>query len=374
MVFQDPRAHVNPVRTIGDFMTEALRTCAAVAAARGAQARASQLLADVGIDDGERRLRQYPHELSGGLLQRVMIAAALLTEPQLMLADEPTTALDVTTQAEVIDPRRAAPRPRMALLHMKFSENWLRTFVDPQLDTQELAGRARPSRGIEVEAVEPGRAALRAGRRRRSGVGREASRRRAPVGVPGQRRRRAAHDRLRRAERARRHESPDRAGRREASRASRSRPPRCAASNRTACCARRKSSASPTKRRDSMVAARRRDRRHERARAARPRRSRAHDQADAEPRRLPVAPRHRARSRRGHRRDPSTPPRSIAAPVTIADALDVTLDAPDACPRYCGRLVDGVDAKRADAARGCARASSAAACARSARSSTSPTT
>jgi oligopeptide/dipeptide ABC transporter ATP-binding protein len=101
IVFQDPRAHVNPVRRIGDFMTEALRTNHGVTNDE-AERRSVRLLAEVGVPDGSRRLRQYPHELSGGLLQRVMIATMLLTKPKLLLADEPTTALDVTTQAEVM--------------------------------------------------------------------------------------------------------------------------------------------------------------------------------------------------------------------------------------------------------------------------------
>ena len=101
MIFQDPRAHTNPVRRIGDFLTEALRTNRSVS---GKEAREAALavLGEVGIEDPERRLDQYPHELSGGLLQRVMIASTLLMRPRLILADEPTTALDVTTQSEVM--------------------------------------------------------------------------------------------------------------------------------------------------------------------------------------------------------------------------------------------------------------------------------
>jgi oligopeptide/dipeptide ABC transporter ATP-binding protein len=117
-IFQDPRAHINPVRRIGDFMTEALRTNHGMPAAQ-ARARAVDMLGQVGIEDGPARLRQYPHQLSGGLLQRVMIATALLTGPRLLLADEPTTALDVTTQAEVmalLRGLRRGPGPAMLFI------------------------------------------------------------------------------------------------------------------------------------------------------------------------------------------------------------------------------------------------------------------
>ncbi|MFJ9444655.1 ABC transporter ATP-binding protein [Kitasatospora sp. NPDC101235] len=100
MVFQDPRAAVNPLRRIGDFLTEGLR--AAGTPAERATARALELLDAVGIPDPRGALRRHPHEFSGGMLQRVVIAAALAGEPELLIADEPTTALDVTTQAEVI--------------------------------------------------------------------------------------------------------------------------------------------------------------------------------------------------------------------------------------------------------------------------------
>lgn len=101
MIFQDPRAHVNPVRRLGDFLTEAAVHRDRVPTAE-AERNAKALLTAVGIDRPEQRMRQYPHEVSGGMLQRIMIASTLGSGANLVVADEPTTALDVSTQSEVI--------------------------------------------------------------------------------------------------------------------------------------------------------------------------------------------------------------------------------------------------------------------------------
>ena len=102
MIFQDPRAGINPMRTIGDHMTESLRLCQGVPTAE-ARRIALELLTAVRLPRPEQHMDQYPHEFSGGMLQRVMIAGALTSSPKLLICDEPTTALDVTTQAEIID-------------------------------------------------------------------------------------------------------------------------------------------------------------------------------------------------------------------------------------------------------------------------------
>ncbi len=102
MVFQEPMTSLNPVLTIGLQLVETLEHHLGIDREK-AEARALELLNMVGLSDRERRLKQYPHHLSGGMRQRVMIAMALSCEPKLIIADEPTTALDVTIQAQILE-------------------------------------------------------------------------------------------------------------------------------------------------------------------------------------------------------------------------------------------------------------------------------
>ncbi|MFC4144752.1 ABC transporter ATP-binding protein [Micromonospora mangrovi] len=115
-VFQEPMTALNPVLTVGHQITEAIRTHRPVGR-RAADQRVHELLASVGLDDPRRIIRSYPHELSGGQLQRAMIAMAISCDPPLLIADEPTTALDVTVQAGILDLlRELRDRLDMAIL------------------------------------------------------------------------------------------------------------------------------------------------------------------------------------------------------------------------------------------------------------------
>jgi len=102
MIFQDPLTALNPVYRVGDQIVEMIRAHSDVSK-RAARARAVEMLAEVGIPQPDKRARQYPHEFSGGMRQRAMIAMALACDPKLIIADEPTTALDVTVQAQVLE-------------------------------------------------------------------------------------------------------------------------------------------------------------------------------------------------------------------------------------------------------------------------------
>jgi oligopeptide transport system ATP-binding protein len=111
MIFQDPMTSLNPYLRIGDQLIEPLLIHGQVSRPE-ARKRGIAMLEAVGINDAEKRLRQYPHEFSGGMRQRVMIAMALITEPELLIADEPTTALDVTVQAQILELIRRMQRER----------------------------------------------------------------------------------------------------------------------------------------------------------------------------------------------------------------------------------------------------------------------
>jgi oligopeptide/dipeptide ABC transporter ATP-binding protein len=116
MIFQEPMTSLNPVYTIGDQIVEAI-TLHQHVGTRAAYEIAEQALNDVGIADPHRRLQAYPHEMSGGMRQRVMIAMALSCQPKLLIADEPTTALDVTIQAQILELLRKLQREKgMAIM------------------------------------------------------------------------------------------------------------------------------------------------------------------------------------------------------------------------------------------------------------------
>ena len=103
MIFQDPRTSLNPVHTIGHQIVEGIRIHHPEMGRKAAARRAVELLALVGIPQPERRARDYPHQFSGGMCQRAMIAMAVANDPDVLVADEPTTALDVTIQAQILD-------------------------------------------------------------------------------------------------------------------------------------------------------------------------------------------------------------------------------------------------------------------------------
>jgi oligopeptide/dipeptide ABC transporter ATP-binding protein len=116
MIFQEPMTSLNPVVRVGQQVIEAIRLHEEVSPVQ-ARDRARALFVEVGIPDPDARLDAYPHQLSGGLKQRVMIAMALSTQPEMLIADEPTTALDVTVQAQILDLLRRLQRDRgMAIL------------------------------------------------------------------------------------------------------------------------------------------------------------------------------------------------------------------------------------------------------------------
>ena len=111
MIFQEPMTSLNPVLTVGDQIGESLRLHAGLDAS-AARARSIEMLQQVGIPAPEKRVDEYPHQLSGGMRQRVMIAMALACRPDILIADEPTTALDVTVQAQIFDLLRDLQREK----------------------------------------------------------------------------------------------------------------------------------------------------------------------------------------------------------------------------------------------------------------------
>jgi peptide/nickel transport system ATP-binding protein len=150
MIFQDPLAALNPVRTVGFQISEPLKAHRHMSA-REASTRAAELLAQVGIPDPTYNVRRYPHELSGGMRQRALIAAALSCDPEVLIADEPTTAVDVTVQAQILRLIRAETERRgLAVLLVTHDLAVAATIADR---VQVMYGGTTVERGAAVDLL-----------------------------------------------------------------------------------------------------------------------------------------------------------------------------------------------------------------------------